>query len=88
VWTEDQLAFLAVDDDGPGIPEPDLDRVFERFFRSDTARTRSVEGGAGLGLAICAWIVREHGGTIRALQRSGGGTRMILAVPRSSSQPR
>lgn len=87
VWTEDQLAFLAVDDDGPGIPEPDLDRVFERFFRSDAARTRLADGGAGLGLAICAWIVREHGGTIRALQRSEGGTRMILAVPRSSSQP-
>jgi signal transduction histidine kinase len=87
VWTEDQLAILAVDDAGPGIPEPDLDRVFERFFRSDAARTRLVDGGAGLGLAICAWIVREHGGTIRALQRSEGGTRMILAVPRSSSQP-
>ncbi len=87
VWAEGQLAFLAVDDDGPGIPESDLERVFERFFRSDAARTRLVDGGAGLGLAICAWIVREHGGTIRALQRSEGGTRMILAVPRSSSLP-
>jgi signal transduction histidine kinase len=87
VWVEGQLAFLAVDDDGPGIPESDLERVFERFFRSDAARTRLVDGGAGLGLAICAWIVREHGGTIRAVNRPAGGTRMILAVPRSSSQP-
>jgi len=88
VWTEDQLALLAVDDDGPGIPEPDLDRVFERFFRSDAARTRQADGGAGLGLAICAWIVREHGGTIRALNRPEGGTRMILSVPTFSNRPR
>lgn len=81
VWTKDQLAFLAVDDDGPGIPEPDLERVFERFFRVDAARPRSVDGGAGLGLAICAWIAHEHGGSIRAASRPEGGTRMTLTVP-------
>ncbi len=84
LWTEDRLAFLAVDDDGPGIPEPDLERVFERFFRVDQARTRSADGGAGLGLAICAWIAHEHNGTIRAASRPEGGTRMVVSIPRSS----
>ncbi len=78
---DNQRAMLTVDDDGPGIPENDLERVFERFYRIDAARTRSADGGAGLGLAICAWIVREHGGTIRASSSPEGGTRMLVTLP-------
>lgn len=79
-------AVLTVDDDGPGIPESDLDRVFERFFRVDGARPRSADGGAGLGLAICAWIVEEHAGSLRASRRPEGGTRMVATLP-SAERP-
>ncbi|MDR2019509.1 MAG: ATP-binding protein [Treponema sp.] len=61
---------VAVADTGIGIPEKDLPRVFERFYRSDKSRSRST-GGAGIGLAIAAAIIRAHGGTISA--ESGGG---------------
>lgn len=81
-------ASLVVEDAGPGIPEADLDRVFERFFRVDAVRPRDVDGGAGLGLAICLWIAREHGGTIRALARPGGGTLMVVSIPLSRASVR
>jgi len=54
---------LTVADQGPGIPEADRERIFERFVQADPARS---SGGSGLGLAIAAWIVSEHGGTISA----------------------
>lgn len=59
----DGRAVLAVSDDGPGIPVPDRDRVFDRFTRLDDARARD-EGGSGLGLPIVAELVKLHGGTI------------------------
>ncbi len=61
---------ITVLDDGPGIPESDLPHVFERFYRSDAARTTS---GSGLGLAIVDHIVRAHGGRVFARNRSEGG---------------
>lgn len=81
VTADSGASTLTVDDNGPGIPEADLDRVFERFYRVDTARRHSAEGGAGLGLAICAWIVQEHGGSIRAIRRPEGGTSMVATLP-------
>lgn len=74
-------AVLVVDDEGPGIPEPERGRVFERFYRVGEARSRVAPGGAGLGLAICAWIVAEHGGTIRAESAPGGGARIVVRLP-------
>jgi signal transduction histidine kinase len=74
-------ARIEVADDGPGIDPRDAERVFERFFRSDRART-SDEGGAGLGLAIARWIVELHGGTIRAQTRPPHGCLMIVELPR------
>jgi signal transduction histidine kinase len=65
---------LVVDDDGPGIPEVDRARVFERFNTLDPARSHA-EGGAGLGLSIAAAIVAAHGGTIRVGDAPGGGAR-------------
>jgi signal transduction histidine kinase len=71
---------LVVDDDGPGIPEADRERVFERFTRLDDARTRD-DGGAGLGLAVVASIVARHGGRVRAEAAPLGGARLVVELP-------
>jgi signal transduction histidine kinase len=70
---------LEVCDEGPGIPEGEGDRIFERFYRADSAHSR--DGGTGLGLAIASSIVELHGGTIHAEGRSPHGCRMIVALP-------
>ena len=71
---------IEVDDDGPGIPQKDLLRVFERFYRGD-GRRGADGGGAGLGLAIARWIVELHGGTIRAELREPHGSHMVATLP-------
>lgn len=72
---------LAVIDDGPGIPESERERVFERFHRTDTSRART-SGGAGLGLAIVQAIVEAHGGQVRATTNPGApGARVELTLP-------
>jgi signal transduction histidine kinase len=72
---------LEVADEGPGIPAEELERVFERFYRSDRARSADA-GGAGLGLAIARWIVELHGGTIRAADAEPTGCRIVVELPR------
>lgn len=69
-----------VADDGPGIPDGDATRVFERFYRADTARS-SDHGGAGLGLAIARWIVDLHGGEIHTERDQPNGCRMVFVIP-------
>lgn len=76
---------LLVHDSGPGIPEQDLTRIFERFFRSDASRSRANVQGVGLGLAIAAWVVKEHGGNISASNRPGGGTTFTAEFPRNGA---
>jgi two-component system OmpR family sensor kinase len=71
---------LEVADAGPGLPEADAARVFERFFRADPARSRD-EGGTGLGLAIVAALVAGHGGTVRLESRPGAGATFIVELP-------
>jgi two-component system sensor histidine kinase VicK len=71
---------IGVEDHGPGIPEEELPRVFERFYRLDKARSRTL-GGSGLGLPIAKTIVEAHGGHIEAVSRLGKGTKMSLCLP-------
>ena len=79
---EDGRARIEVLDEGPGMPEGEVTRVFERFYRSDAARTVS-EGGSGLGLAIARWIVELHDGDITAENRAPTGCRMTVHLPRA-----
>lgn len=74
---------IEVTDEGPGIPEDESGRVFERFYRSDAARS-SASGGAGLGLAIARWIVDLHGGEIRPERNEPAGCRMVVVLPRGN----
>ena len=73
-------AELIVDDDGPGIPVPERDRVFERFVRLQDDRGRD-SGGTGLGLAIVAEIVAAHGGTVAITDSPYGGARVVVGLP-------
>jgi len=69
---------LAVADDGPGIPSDDLERIFERFYQSDAARSGE---GTGLGLAIARWIAQEHGGRVFAANTPRGGAAFTVEFP-------
>ncbi|WP_019203506.1 cell wall metabolism sensor histidine kinase WalK [Tsukamurella sp. 1534] len=71
---------IAVDDDGPGIPTDQRERVFGRFHRLDDARSRDA-GGTGLGLAIVAETARAHGGSARAVDSPLGGARILVTLP-------
>ncbi len=71
---------ITVSDDGPGIPPELRKRVFERFYRTDTARTRA-EGGAGLGLAIVEAIAEAHRGSVRVTESPAGGAAFALDLP-------
>jgi len=74
-------AVLEVIDSGPGIPEEDLERIFERFHQVDPSRTLSQKQGSGLGLAIADWIVKAHGGSISATNQPEAGARFIVTIP-------
>jgi two-component system phosphate regulon sensor histidine kinase PhoR len=79
--TELETVTLRVTDDGPGIPEADRQFIFDRFYRVDKARSRSVDG-SGLGLAITKWIIDEHGGAISCRGGEEGGTMFEITLPR------
>jgi signal transduction histidine kinase len=81
VADRDATVVLAVDDDGPGIPDADRERVFERFVRLDGARARD-DGGSGLGLAIVAELAAAHGGTVAVAASPLGGARVEVWLPR------
>jgi signal transduction histidine kinase len=70
---------IIIDDDGPGIPDDERERVFERFVRLDDARARDL-GGSGLGLAIVHEIVRAHGGTVAVSESDWGGARIRVTL--------
>jgi len=72
-------ARVRVEDTGPGIPPADRERVFDRFYRVDKARTRD-RGGSGLGLSVASALVRAHGGTIE-LDGGAGATVFTVVLP-------
>lgn len=78
-------SVVQVRDHGPGIHGEDAERVFERFYRADTSRTRET-GGTGLGLAIVAAIVGQHDGTVRVEETEGGGATFTIRIPQYSTQ--
>ena len=73
-------ALVRVSDQGPGVPEASLDKLFQPFYRLDDARERQT-GGVGLGLAIAERAVRLHGGSVRAANRPAGGLVVELRLP-------
>lgn len=81
VRTTATSALIAVADTGPGITAEDRERMFERFWRADPARTRS-RGGTGLGLAIVASLVDTQGGTIDVQSEPGAGATFTVSFPR------
>jgi signal transduction histidine kinase len=72
---------IRVEDEGPGIPEAELERVFRPFYRLEPSRNRE-SGGAGLGLAIARSIIRGQGGDIVLLNRPEGGLRATISLPK------
>jgi signal transduction histidine kinase len=80
VAMHDGAPTFIVDDTGIGINPEDLSRVFQRFFRGETARSRTE--GAGLGLSIASWIAREHDSDVSLSSEPGKGTRVVVTFPR------
>jgi signal transduction histidine kinase len=76
----ESMGLVTVADDGSGIPSGDLQRIFERFYQADAARSNK---GAGLGLSIARWIVDQHHGTIAARNNNGPGTTFTVSLPLS-----
>lgn len=83
---EGGYAIAMVEDTGIGIPEKDLARIFDRFYRVDAARERHT-GGHGLGLSIARIIILRHGGRIKIASREGEGTRFSIYLPMNDQQP-
>ena len=78
--TEPRFAVVEIRDHGPGVKPADAEHLFERFYRTDSSRTRA-SGGSGLGMAIVAAIMGSHGGTARVRETDGGGLTVQLMFP-------
>jgi two-component system sensor histidine kinase SenX3 len=83
---DDEAIEIEVADHGIGIPSRDLERIFERFYRVDRARSRDT-GGTGLGLAIVRHVASNHGGDVRVMSREGAGSTFTLRLPGGSGSP-
>ena len=80
IGTCGNMAFITVEDEGHGIPSTHQEKIFDRFYRMDAARTRS-EGGYGLGLAIARWAVEAHSGSIKVSSSSSSGSVFRIELP-------
>jgi signal transduction histidine kinase len=74
-------AEIVIDDDGPGIPDDKKETVFRPFYRLDESRNRE-SGGAGLGLTVARSIIRSHSGEVTLANRTEGGLRVVVSLPR------
>jgi two-component system, OmpR family, sensor histidine kinase BaeS len=75
---------ISIQDSGPGLKQEDLERIFDRFYRTDASRQResAVPGGSGLGLAIAKSIIQAHGGQVSAKSEEGRGLKILIALPK------
>jgi signal transduction histidine kinase len=80
IATTAKMIEIAIDDEGPGIPDDELPRVFQPFYRVEDSRSRDT-GGTGLGLAIAQSIIQAHGGELTLANRPGGGLRACIKLP-------
>ena len=80
ILADDGTAEIQVRDSGIGIPAADVERIFERFYRVDQARSRAT-GGTGLGLSIVRHIAANHGGEVRVASREGVGSTFVISIP-------
>jgi two-component system OmpR family sensor kinase len=87
VGREDGTAVIEVADEGPGMSDEELERVFERFYRADPARARAT-GGVGLGLSIVAAVAEAYGGSVAAQSVPGRGTTFRIVLPLSDRDGR
>jgi two-component system phosphate regulon sensor histidine kinase PhoR len=78
---DDKHIYVEISDDGPGIAEEHLARIFERFYRADRSRSRSI-GGTGLGLAIVKHIIEAHGQTVNVRSKIGVGSSFGFTMER------
>lgn len=80
VWKEEGFGYVSIKDNGPGIAEEDIPKIFDRFYRVDKSRNKGISG-TGLGLAIARWIVERHDGEIIVESKIGEGTVFINQLP-------
>ena len=79
---DDKYVYVEISDDGPGIAEEHLHRIFERFYRADRSRSRAI-GGTGLGLAIVKHIIEAHGQTVNVRSKPGVGSSFGFTLDKS-----
>ncbi len=84
---QNEWARFVVADTGLGIPPQDLPHIFDRFYRVDKARARTL-GGSGLGLSIAKWVAQAHGGDVQVESEVGAGTTFIVTLPALSTSPK
>ncbi|MFT3912784.1 MAG: ATP-binding protein [Anaeromyxobacteraceae bacterium] len=84
-WARGPTVFIAVEDNGPGIPPREQKRIFEKFYRSSDALQRSIEG-TGLGLAMAKHVVTRHGGDIEVQSEVGKGSTFTIALPAAPAE--